>query len=92
MLLARHREWDTFPEIDHEAACFDLMCEFAGLHPDTAREKNLGLIVKMDDPPCIGLLNGELYKSLKSIEDYQLNHGPPPLETRTRDNCILPKD
>jgi hypothetical protein len=92
MLHARSREWGDFPEIDHEAACFDMMCDFAGIRPDSAREKKLGLIVKMDDPPCIGLLNGQAYKDLKLVEDYQLKHGPPSPEARTRDNWIFPED
>ena len=92
LLHAPDREWGHLPEVDHERVCFDLMCGFAGIHPEVARAKKLGLIVKVDDPPCIGFVNGAVYTGLKSIEEYQLKHGYPPPEKRTSANFLNSED
>jgi hypothetical protein len=56
-----------WPELDHETWCYEYMCRFVGVHPEVAHEKGLGLIVKTEDPPCIGLMNRDHYDSL--VED-----------------------
>lgn len=92
MLHISQRGWDGLPEVDHERICFDLMCDHASIHPDVAREKGLGLIVKLDDPPCIGLVQDQIYKAMRHIESHQSTHGRPSPDRRTRDNCLLPED
>ena len=66
-----------WPELDHETFCYEFMCRFVKIHPEVAREKGLGLIVKTEDPPCIGLMNREHFASL--VEDEQ--HGAGNMET-----------
>lgn len=92
MLHARQRGWGDLPEVDHERICFDLMCDHTSIHPDVARAKGLGLVVKLDDPPCIAFMYGPIYNAMRQIEDHQATHGSPLLEERTRDNSILPED
>lgn len=60
-LMFRRLPWPAFPEIDHERLFYDLACEFAGIHPDVAREKKLGLLVKKAQPSYIGLFDGRNY-------------------------------
>ena len=66
-----------WPELDHETLYYEFMCRFVGIHPEVAREKGLGLIVKTENPPCIGLMNREHFASL--VEDEQ--HGAGNTET-----------
>ena len=57
-----------WPELDHETLCYEYMCRFVGIHPEVARKKGLGLIVKKGEPPCIGLMNKEHFDSLEEDE------------------------
>lgn len=90
--LHTRRPWGSWPEIDHERVCYDLMCDYACIHPEIAREKGLGLIVKTEDPPCIGFVNAKVYDGMKAIEQYRRTYGAPSTELRTRDNDVFPED
>lgn len=92
MLHIRDRAWDNFPEINHEQVCFELMCQFAGIHPQVARERDLGLVVKVDDPPALGFVDGLVYKGLEEIEERQRNDVPAPTTGHTRNTAIFPED
>ena len=69
--------WGSWPEIDHERVCYELMCNYVCIHPDIAREKGLRLLVKTSDPPCIGLFNGAVFNNAKSTERYRHEDGAP---------------
>jgi len=60
--------WNAWPEVDHERVCFELMCDFVGIHPDIARKERLGLVVKVEEPPCIGFVNGAVYDCMRRVE------------------------
>jgi hypothetical protein len=66
--LLRRRKWDPLPEVNHERVCFELMCDFLCIDPVVARQKNLGLVVKTEDPPCIGFVNGAVHDSMNGFE------------------------
>lgn len=66
--LHSERSWSSWPEVDHERVCFELLCDWASIHPDVARAKQLGLVVKTADPPCIGFVNGKIYDAMRKIE------------------------
>lgn len=91
-MLDKERPWYPFPEIDHERVCYDLMCGFVGIHPDVAREKKLGLIVKVDDPPGIGFVNHQIYVHLRNHERLQQEQGLPSLQARTHVDATLSGD
>jgi hypothetical protein len=86
------RPWGSWPEVDHEKVCYELMCNYVCIHPDTAREKNLALVVKTSDPPSIGFVHGMISGELKVIEQYQRTNGVPAPPLRTRQNMIYPED
>lgn len=67
------------------------MCDFVAIHPDVAWEKKLGLIVKIDEPPCIRFVNGAVYGGMRHIEKQQQRPAAAK-EPVTRDNTILPED
>jgi hypothetical protein len=85
--------WDpSWPEIDHERACYNFMCDHVCIHPDVAREKGLGLVVKTSDPPCIGFVNGVVYDKMRATEQFQQHHGFPAPALWRRNNGIVPED
>jgi hypothetical protein len=90
--LHGERSWDLWPEINHESACYNIMCDHSGIHPNVAREKGLGLIVKVSDPPCIGLVNGVMYDKIRRIEQCQRRHGSSAAELLRRDSGLCPED
>lgn len=67
--LLHKKDWNSWPEIDHEKVCFELMCDFVCIDPLVARKKKLGLVVKTDDPPCIGFVNGTVYEAMRKLEN-----------------------
>jgi hypothetical protein len=89
--LQPNRSWrSSWPEIDHERACYGFMCDYVCIHPDVAREKGLGLVVKTSDPPCIGFVSGAVYDKVRATEQYQRMHGPAAPELWRRNNGIDP--
>jgi hypothetical protein len=91
--IMKRRSWrPTWPEIDHEQAVYRFMCDYVCIHPDVAREKGLGVVVKTSDPPCIGLVNGVVYDEMRAAEQDQHRHGSPAPELWRRDNGIDPGD
>jgi hypothetical protein len=91
--LRPDRTWrSSWPEVDHERACYNIMCDWACIHPDVAREKGLGLVVKTSDPPCIGFVNPVVYNKIRATEQYQHRHGSPALEHWRKENGIDPQD
>jgi hypothetical protein len=82
----------SWPEIDHERACYNIMCDHVCIHPDVAREKGLGLVVKTSDPPCIGFVNRVVYDRIRATEQYQHRHGSPAPRLWRRQNGIDPED
>lgn len=85
------RLWGDWPKVDHERVCFELMCDFVCIHPDVAREKKLGLVVRTNEPPWIGFVNGDVYEGMRHIEKQQIL-ATTTQEPVTRDNTILPED
>jgi hypothetical protein len=49
-------------------------------------------MVKLEDPPSIGFLNGALLDGLRQIEECRAQHGIPPPELRARSNVLFPED
>jgi len=87
------RSWrPMWPEIDHERAVYRFMCDYVCIHPDVAREKGFGVVVKTSDPPCIGFVNAVVYDVIRAAEQYQHLHGSPAHELWRRDNGIDPED
>jgi hypothetical protein len=88
------RSWGaSWPEIDHERTCYNFMCDHVCIHPDVAREKGLGLVVKISDPPCIGFVNCAVYDKTEATEQYQHRHGGVPApELWRREDGIDPED
>jgi len=82
----------SWPEIDHEMVCYKIMCDFVCIHPDVAREKGLGLVVKTSSPPCIGFLNRMVYDKIRATEQYLHAHGVSAPEAPERNNGIDPED
>jgi hypothetical protein len=82
----------SWPEIDHERMCYNIMCDYVCIHPDVAREKGLGLVVKTSDPPCIGFVNRVVYDKIRATEQYQHLHGSPAPELWRKENGINPQD
>jgi hypothetical protein len=78
------RPWGSWPEVDHEKVRYELMCNYVCIHPDTARERKLALVVKTSDPPSIGFVHGMISGELKVIEQYQRTNGVPAPPLRTR--------
>ena len=85
------RGWEELPEIDHYDACFNLICDWAGIKMATAREMKLGLVVALGNLPCMGLFNGMVHKGLQTSENYQRAHGVPELRDRNINNAIIPE-
>jgi hypothetical protein len=90
--LQGERSWDSWPEINHENVCYNIMCDHLRIHPDVAREKGLGLIVKVSDPPCIGLVNGVVYNKIRRIEQCQRRHGSSAAGLLRKDSGLCPED
>jgi hypothetical protein len=90
--IRRDRPWGSWPEINHESACYSIMCDYARIHPEVAREKGLGLIVKVSDPPCIGLVNSVVYDKIRGIEQCQRRHGSSAAELLRKDSGLCPED
>jgi hypothetical protein len=90
--LQGERSWDSWPEINHESVCYNIMCDHLRIHPDVAREKGLGLIVKVSDPPCIGLVNGVVYNKIRRIEQCQRRHGSSAAGLLRKDSGLCPED
>ena len=67
--------WDRFPELDHEAACFEMMCNSLGIDSQVAKEKKFGLVVTLTDPPAIGFVNSTVYETLEMTERFERNYG-----------------
>jgi hypothetical protein len=86
------QSWGSWPEINHESACHNIMCDYVRIHPEVAREKGLGLIVKVSDPPCIGLVNGVVHEKIRGIEQCQRRHGSSAAELLRRDSGLCPED
>jgi hypothetical protein len=86
------RSWGSWPEINHESACYNIMCDNVRIHPEVAREKGLGLMVKVSDPPCIGLVNGVVYDKIRGIEQCQRRHGFSASELLRKDSGLCPAD
>lgn len=92
-LLHTEQVWaSSWPEIDHERVCFELMCDFASIHPDVAREKNLGLVVKVEEPPCIGFVNSAVYGDMIKIEQFQRGHDIGTPMVLAAEGALLPQD
>jgi hypothetical protein len=89
---ADHPWRSSWPEIDHERACYNIMCDCVCIHPDVAREKGLGLVVKTSNPPCIGFVNRVVYDRIRATEQYQHCHGSPAPRLWRRQNGIDPED
>jgi hypothetical protein len=68
------------------------MCDHLHIHPNVAREKGLGLIVKVSNPPCIGLVNGVVYDKIRGIEQCRRRHGSSTAELLRRDSGLCPED
>ena len=60
-------DWRNFPEVDHHSLVYDMMAKWACIRVDTCRAKGIGLVV-VEEPPCIGFVNGTFYKYLRLIE------------------------
>ena len=89
LLRQRGFDWDPWPELDHERVCFELMCDFVCIDPVVAREKGLGLVVKTDEPPCIGFVNGAVYNAMREFEHNRREHGLENMESPTMaENCL----
>lgn len=89
LLRQRGFDWDPWPEVDHERVCFELMCDFVCIDPVVAREKGLGLIVKTEEPSCIGFVNGTVYKAMKKFEHSRREYGLETTESPTlAENCL----
>jgi hypothetical protein len=87
------RPWRWWwPEVDHEKACYNFMCDYVCIHPDVAREKRLGLVVKTSDPACIGFVSRVVYDKIRATEQYQYRHGSPAPRLWRRQNGIDPED
>jgi hypothetical protein len=86
------RTWGSWPEVNHESACYNIMCDHLHIHPNVAREKGLGLIVKVSNPPCIGLVNGVVYDKIRGIEQCRRRHGSSTAELLRRDSGLCPED
>lgn len=84
--------WGSWPEINHETVCYELMCNYVCIHPDVARAKGLQLVVKLSDPPCIGFVNGVIFHNSKSIEQYRRDVGAPAPKSWKGERTIFPKD
>jgi hypothetical protein len=82
----------SWPEIDHERVCYNIMCDYVCIHPDVAREKGLGLVVKTSDPPCIGFVNRVVYDKIRATEQYQHLQDSPAPELWRKENGIDPQD
>lgn len=85
------RGWEEPPEIDHYDACFNLICDWAGIKVVNAREKKLGLVVALGDPPCMGLFNGIVHKGPQTIENYQREAGVPDSQDMNIYKAIIPE-
>jgi hypothetical protein len=98
LLHNERRSWGHLPEIDHHDVCYRLLCQWACIEPDMARQKHLGLVVSLQDPPCIGFVNGEVYRAMQEVEMHRAQRvlegkDPiPPPEERTRSNFLFPED
>jgi hypothetical protein len=68
------------------------MCDHLRIHPNVAREKGLGLVVKASNPPCIGLVNGVVYDNIREIEQCQRRHGSSAAELLRRNSGLCPED
>ena len=91
--LISDRPWrSSWPEVDHERVCYNIMCDFVCIDPDVAREKGLGLVVKTSDPPCIGFVNRVVYDKIRATELYQHLHGSPAPEHWRKENGVNPQD
>jgi hypothetical protein len=88
------RSWGpgSWPEVNHESACYNIICDHLRIHPEVAREKGLGLIVKFSDPPCIGLVNSVIYDKIRRIEECQRRHGSSAAELLRKDSGLCPED
>jgi len=65
------------------------MCDFVCIDPVFAREKGLGLVVKTDEPPCIGFVNGAVYNAMREFEHNRREHGVENMESPTMaENCL----
>lgn len=84
--------WGSWPEINHERVCYKLMCNYACIHPDVARERGLQLVVKTSDPPCIGFVNGVIFNDPMSIERYRVNDGAQAPKSWLGERTIFPND
>jgi len=92
-LMAQERPWgSSWPEIDHEMACYNIMCDYVCINPDVAREKGLGLVVKTSDPPCIGFVNSVVYDKIRATEQFLHAHGVSAPEAWRTNNGIAPED
>jgi hypothetical protein len=82
-------DWDSWPEVNHERVCFELMCDFVSIDPVVAREKGLGLIVKTEEPPCIGFVNGAVYNAMRRFEHSRREHSVDMTESSAlSENCL----
>jgi hypothetical protein len=84
--------WGSWPEINHRNACYNIMCDHVRIHPEVAREKGLGLIVKVSNPPCIGLVNRVVYDKIRGVEQCQRHHGSSAADILRRDRGVHPQD
>ena len=92
-LLSSDGMWrSSWPEIDHERVCYNIMCDYVCINPDVAREKGLGLVVKTSDPPCIGFVNRVVYDKIRATEQYQHLQDSPAPELWRKENGIDPQD
>jgi hypothetical protein len=91
-MIRRERTWGSWPEINQESACYNIMCDHSRIHPNVAREKGLGLIVKVSNPPCIGLVNGVVYDKIRGIEQCQRRHGSSAAELLRKAGGLCPED
>lgn len=92
LLPGERRSWGLWPDINHESACYNIMCNHVCIHPEVAREKGLGLVVKVSDPPCIGLVNGVVYDKIRGIEQCKRRHDFFAAEVLKQDSGMCPQD
>lgn len=84
--------WGSWPDINHERVCYELMCNYVCIHPEVARAKGLQLVVKLSDPPCIGFVNGVIFNNPMSMEQYRQDEGAPAPKPWIGERTIFPKD